>query len=103
MTELHFPWLELSILIPLVGAAWVSRAREPAFAQSRSIVFCSLTLVCAFGAWRDFQWLHVLKAHDHWDVASYLLGRDLFVVDQLNAPLLPLAALIYLAPRRSRR
>ena len=24
MSELHLPWLELSVLLPLVGAVWVS-------------------------------------------------------------------------------
>jgi hypothetical protein len=33
MSELHFAWLELSILTPLLGAAAVSRLRDPERAQ----------------------------------------------------------------------
>ena len=27
MSELHFPWLELSVVLPLLGAMFVSRLR----------------------------------------------------------------------------
>jgi NADH-quinone oxidoreductase subunit M len=102
MTELHFPWLELAIFVPLLGALWVSRVAESERAQNHCAVFCGLTLACAFGAWQDFRWLQVIQgltvveAHDHWDLVSKALGREVFVVDQLNAPLLSLAALLYL-------
>jgi NADH-quinone oxidoreductase subunit M len=104
MIELHLPWLELSILIPLIGAIGVSRLRDAELARSRSIIFAGLTLLCAFGAWRDYQWLNVhiphelqsLVAHDHWDILSRVFGRSVLEIDSLSAPLLPLAALLYL-------
>ncbi len=96
MSELHLPWLEMSVLAPLLGALWVSRQRDAEQARKHGIVVAALTLACAVGAWQDFHWLHVSKAHDHWDLASKVFGEDFFVIDQLSAPLLPLAALLYL-------
>lgn len=96
MIELHFPWLELAVLLPLLGALWVSRIQDTERARSRGLLFASLTLACAVGAWLDFHWLHAGQAHDRWDAASNLLGTPIFVIDQINAPLFPLAALLHL-------
>lgn len=97
MSELHLPWVELSILVPIVGAIWVSMLNNRDRARTHSIVFCSLTLIFAAGEWCDFASLGTFEAHDQWDVFRYLLDRDIFVIDELSAPLLPLAALLYLA------
>ncbi len=96
MNELHLPWLELTVLIPLAGALVVSRLRDLHAAYRWSLVFCGAALASAVGAWQDFQFLHVHEAHDHWDVLARLAGRDMLVLDELSAPLLPLAALLYL-------
>jgi NADH:ubiquinone oxidoreductase subunit 4 (subunit M) len=96
MTHLHLPWLELSILLPLVGAIWVSRTHNAETAQQRSLIIYALTLFSTVGAWRDFGLLHTFEAHDRWDFVSQLLGPEYFVIDELSAPLLPLAALLYL-------
>ena len=50
MGELHLPWLELAILLPLIGAAFVARLRDPEWAHQRSLIFSGL-LHLAF-AWR---------------------------------------------------
>jgi NADH-quinone oxidoreductase subunit M len=94
--ELHFPWLELSILIPLVGSIWVGMRRHSGSARTHSIVLCGLALFCAVGEWLDFATLGTFEAHDHWDVIGKIFHRDLFVIDELSAPLLPLAALLFL-------
>ena len=96
MIELHLPWLELSILLPLAGAIWVSLIHDAEIAQQRSLMFCVLTLLSTLSAWEDFATLHTFEAHDRWDWASRLFGPDWFVIDELSAPLLPLAALLYL-------
>lgn len=96
MTELHFPWLELSVLIPLVGAIWVSRLRDPDHAHRHRIAFCGAALLCAAGAWLEFLMLPSLEAHDRWDVPARLVGTEVLAIDRLSAPLLPLAALLYL-------
>lgn len=95
MTELHLPLLELTILIPLVGAAIVSRLRDPSGARHWAVGFTAAALVVSLAAWQDFQLLHVTQADDRWHLMTRLLGGELFSVDQLSAPLLPLAALLY--------
>lgn len=95
MTELHLPWLEISILIPLVGAIWVGRLRDPEAARRCTLVVACLALAGTVGAWLDFGTLHTFQAQDRWDFAARTLG-DVLVIDELSGPLLPLAALLYL-------
>ncbi len=95
MSDLHFPWLELSILIPLIGAALVQRLRDPVQARTWSVVASGLTLMSAFATWEDFGLLNAKEADDAWHLLSRLFGREMFVIDQLSAPLLPLTALLY--------
>ncbi len=97
MTLLHAPWLVLSIAIPLVGAMWVSRLRDPPRAQRHSVAFKAATLLCAVGAWQDFGMLQVSEACDRWGPLAAIVGVRWLVIDQLSAPLLPLAALLHLA------
>ncbi len=97
MEELHLPWLELSVLLPLSGAVWVSLLKDRDQAQGHSIVICAATFLCACGEWLDFATLGTFEAHDHWDLFQTIFHRDIFVVDELSAPLLPLGALLYLA------
>lgn len=96
MSELHLPWLELSVLFPLFGAIWVSQLKNRDRARTHSIVICTLALVCAVGEWIDFASLGTFEAHDHWDVIQSIFHRDVFVIDELSAPLLPLASFLYL-------
>ncbi len=96
MPEMHLPWLELSVLIPLLGALWVGCMRNRDRARTHSIVICALTFLCAGGEWVDFNSLHTFEAHDHWDVLDAVFHKDVFVVDELSAPLLPLGAMLYL-------
>ncbi len=94
---LHLPWLELSILIPLVGAIWVGLLRFPENCQRHSVLFTCLTLLCAVGAWQDFSSLHVFEARFGWGAVTQFFSEDVLVIDELSAPVLPLAALLYLA------
>jgi len=96
MPEMHLPWLELSVLIPLLGALWVGCLRNRDVARRHAIVVCALTFLCAAGEWIDFNSLHTFEAHDHWDVLDAVFHKDVFVVDELSAPLLPLGAMLYL-------
>src|SRR5690349_17623011 len=95
MIELHLPWLELVIAMPLVGAAWVWRLREPELAQRDSVIITALTLACTILAWGDFTSLHTFEAHDHWSLPWHATHHEPFVMDELSAPLLPMAALLY--------
>lgn len=95
MTELHFPWLELSVLVSVVGAVGVSCLRDPDTARKACLWFSGAALACTVAVWRDFSLLHVEEASDRWDIFTSLFGRRLLVVDELSAPLLPLIALLF--------
>ena len=96
MPELHFPWLELSILIPFIGSLIVRLPKDRELARRICAGIALATLGCACGEWIDFIRLGTFEAHDHWDVVAEFLHFEIFVVDELSAPLLPLAALLYL-------
>jgi NADH-quinone oxidoreductase subunit M len=95
MLELHLPWLELAIVTPLIGSLIVAFVRDPAAAWRYTLIVTGITLFFALGAWEDFNTLHVFEAHDHWDFITPLLGPEAVVIDELSAPLLPLAALLH--------
>ena len=96
MSELRLPWLELSVLIPLVGAIWVSLLKNRDLARTVSMGICGVTLSLAIGEWIDFAMLGTFEAHTHGYFIQLIFQSDIFVVDELSAPLLPLAALLYL-------
>lgn len=95
MTDLHLPWLELSILFCLVGGVWVNRVKVPQVARSRALICSGLALIATTGAWLDFDFLDAKQADDSLHLLSHLAGRELLIMDELSAPLLPLVALLY--------
>ena len=96
MSELHLPWLGLTVLVPLAGAIVVSLMKDRDRARQVSVAIGVATLICACGEWIDFAMLHSFEAHDHWDIFQLFFANDAFVVDELSAPLIPLGALLYL-------
>ncbi len=97
MLGLHLPWLELAIVAPLVGMLLVWRAHTPDQARMRAVIAAGVSLFLTVGAWEDFGTLHTFAAHDRWDHLSQWLGDDMVVIDELSAPLLPLAGLLFFA------
>ena len=100
MSELHLPWLELTVLITIIGAIWVSQVRDPFVAGRHSLVFNSIALALSVGAWIDFEFINPVgmlptEAQDFWNPLTQLVGRQIFVIDPLSAPLLSLVALLY--------
>ncbi|MGI8978927.1 MAG: proton-conducting transporter membrane subunit [Pirellulaceae bacterium] len=100
MSEFQLPWLALAIVVPLVGAAWVARIRSPRTVSNWSLLFSGVSLAAAVGAWLDFTAMHnspapIFEGIDRWQIGTRLLGMELFKIDQLSAPLLPLVALLY--------
>jgi NADH-quinone oxidoreductase subunit M len=95
MTELHLPWLELCVLVPLLGALWVSRIRDTTVARHHSVVFVTATLILACGAFLDFLSIRASEAQDKFHLTTLLFGRELLQIDEISAPLLPLAALLF--------
>ena len=100
MNELHFPFIECTIFTPLLGALVVSRMKDPFEARKWSVVFTGLAFCFALGAWQDFGLLQfaghqAFDAEDRWHLLAKVFNREIFTIDQLSAPLLPLAALLY--------
>ena len=94
MSELHVPWLELTIFTPLLGVLSILFVRRLETLWRRAMVVTGLTLFFATGAWIDFATLHTFEAHDRWDLLALLGAEKVLVIDELNAPLLPLTALL---------
>lgn len=94
MSELHFPWLELAILLPLIGAVLVPAMRSAERARQWTLAVLGLSLLGTVAAWVDFERLRAVEAHDRWDVLHHWLGRDLLVMDEFSAPLLTLVSLL---------
>lgn len=96
MPELHFPWLEASIVVPLIGALVTFFVGDGNKARIYALTSCTLSLLFAVGEFIDFSSMHSFEAHDHFDLVTFFFNQDIFVVDELSAPLLPMATLIYL-------
>lgn len=96
MNELHFPWIELAILVPLLGAVWVARRTHPVQARIHCLVVAGLAFVATLAESQDFYSLHSYQAEDKWHLMTRLFGHEFFILDELSAPLLPLTALLYL-------
>ncbi|MDX1930353.1 MAG: proton-conducting transporter membrane subunit [Pirellulaceae bacterium] len=96
MPELHFPWLESAIVTPLLGAIIAYFIRDGLKARMCAIMVATLTFAFAIGEFIDFSLLASFEAHDHWDLVTFFFNQDIFVIDELSAPLLPLATVVYL-------
>lgn len=96
MPELHLPWLEIAIVLPLIGSLVVRFVKDRELARHVSVGFAVATLLAAVGEWFDFVRLGQFEAHDQWDVVASFMHQNVLVIDELSAPLFPLAALLYL-------
>ncbi|MBX3441136.1 MAG: oxidoreductase [Planctomyces sp.] len=96
MSELHFPWLEAGVLLPLIGLLSLIGCRDSEQVRRRTILTLSITLLTTLGAAIDFFQNGSRAAHDHWDALRQLAGRDVLMIDALSAPLLPLTAMLSL-------
>ncbi|MBV8487300.1 MAG: oxidoreductase [Planctomycetaceae bacterium] len=93
MSIWELPGLDLSITIALIGALWVSQVREPIRAARHGLVFTGLVFSCTFLAWLEYY-----VGADSIRRASFqtlLLGREILVLDELSAPLVPTVALLH--------
>lgn len=95
MAELHFPWLELGILLPLVGSAIVARQREAEKARRATLAVMGGTLALMVGGVVDFWSLDSQVAIGPWGHLGATIASGT-LIDGLSAPLLPLTALLYL-------
>ncbi len=93
--DLHFAWLELSILLPLVAACACVFVRNRRISQQLALAVSLLTLGLTVGEWLDFGTLGTFSAQDRGSLIRRWLGYELFVIDELSAPLLPLIATLF--------
>tara|TARA_R110002073_G_scaffold154287_3_gene309336 strand:- start:27063 stop:28610 length:1548 start_codon:yes stop_codon:yes gene_type:complete len=96
MSELRFPWIEVSILVPMFGALWVHFIGNSERSLRHCVVICAATFALTVGELIDFVSLGAFEAHDHWLFLDWLFNRDIFVVDELSSYQLTLVALIFL-------
>lgn len=95
MRELHLPWLEMAIVTPLLGAVWVSRQRTADLARRWCLVASGIAFACVIGAWGDFHFLANVPVDPALNPLSTFVNGTTFVMDQLNAPLLMMVALLF--------
>lgn len=96
MNQLHqIPWTEIAILIPLAGALILRFVPDP-FAGRKWCTVCSgLAFAMEVMAWNDFSLVGPQSLEAGWHLTARFFEKPYFIVDQLNAPLLPLIALLY--------
>lgn len=96
MTVFAWPWIELSIVLPLAGAGCVDRLRDSNNAYRWSIVFSGLTFACALMAALGFYFQLTPPIGERWTLGFSGLDRAFPVVDELSAPMIPAVALLHL-------
>jgi len=95
MLELHLPWLELAIITPVIGVLFAILVKEAQTTQWIAVIASGLSLILTVAAWEDFNLLKVFEVHDRGDWLSPWLGTNAVVLDEFNAPLLALTALMF--------
>src|SRR5215210_3379805 len=92
---LPLPWLELAIVVALTGALCVSWLRDPILAWRWGLLFTGAALACALLACVGFYLCRLNGLDDAWSFEADFFGRQWLGIDELNAPLLPLLALLH--------
>jgi NADH-quinone oxidoreductase subunit M len=92
MNVLSLPWPELSVAVPLIGAAVVGLIRSVPAAGRWCLVFSLTTLACSLMPWVALEYGSPLE---RWHPFVAVFGRSVFAVDALSAPLLPLVAVLH--------
>jgi NADH-quinone oxidoreductase subunit M len=95
LMPLPLPWLELAIAVALLGALCVSPIRDPFRAWRWGLAFTAATLACTVLACLEYYLCRANGVQADGGVHADLLGRELLRVDELNAPLLPMGALLH--------
>src|SRR5208282_4117225 len=95
MRFLELPWLDFSIAATLIGALWVSLVREPYRAARMGLVFTGIAFVFAFLAWLGYYVGVEADSISRSSLEPYIFGREVLVLDELSAPLVPAVALLH--------
>lgn len=92
MNLASLPWLELGILVPLLGSVLVGLCRDSRAAFRWTLGVTSATLVCSLLA----LWAFETQGQSHSAQLADWVGWPIFQIDELSAPLIPLVALLHL-------
>ena len=92
MTEL--PYLELSILLPLFGAIYVSRLIDAEQARKWSMVITGFACLFAVGVWQEALGQRGTSDVVSAQILNRIVGSEWLAVDHFSAPLLPLVGLL---------
>ncbi|HTU22695.1 MAG TPA: proton-conducting transporter membrane subunit [Gemmataceae bacterium] len=98
MILLPLPWLEAAILIALIGAVFISRVGNLDRAWRWGVAFTAAVLSCTVLASLTFylqEWTGTKTDWSRGSLQANLLGRPYLELDELNAPLVPAAALLH--------
>ncbi len=95
MNVLHLPWLELAIAITLLGSPCISWVRNPDRAYRWSVTIIGASFGCTVLAWLAFYVGTPPESLARYSIQPAFFGRQIFVLDELNAPILPTVALLH--------
>lgn len=95
MKELHFPWIETAVLVPLMFAIVVRRLNCVITARSLTLGVAGVVFGLTLAAWQDFVTLGTRQADDGWHFMHLIFGAECFMIDQFSAPLLSLVSLVH--------
>ena len=95
MNLLHLPWLELAIAFAIVGSVSVAQFREPNRAYRWGLAFTGISFACTLLACLAYEFDVSIDSIAPYSFQSWLFGRQLLRIDQVNSPLLPVVALLH--------
>jgi NADH-quinone oxidoreductase subunit M len=101
ITPLPLPWFELAIVLALVGSLWAGLQRDPLRSFRWGLAFSAAVFACTVLAAAGFYVCKLLLPHAegldaNWSFQAQLFGgRRFLVIDEVNAPLLPVMALLH--------
>jgi len=96
MKFLAMPWLELAFAVALGGSLIVVIFRDPDRAFRWKLAFSGASFACAVLAWLSFSMGTPAELIRASSPQGWLFGRQVFRLDELNAPLVPAIALVHL-------
>jgi NADH-quinone oxidoreductase subunit M len=94
MSIWQIPWLELAFLVALLGGICVSQMRDAYRAAGAGLFFAGTVLVLSILASASFYLGYAAEA-GAMTFQTRLLGRNVFGLDHLSAPLVPAVALLH--------
>jgi NADH-quinone oxidoreductase subunit M len=96
MNLFSLPWLEIAIVVAMIGSPIVSRFRDPNLAFRWGLFFTATAFGCVLLACWSYYTGTPARTVAHWTDQQWLFGRQLIALDDLSAALVPAAALLHL-------